>query len=81
MMNYNWYEFIIDNHFKERNIPVPHFFTREFVAFKLPETPNPPTTTRDRKVFETKQTICRNIQTMTTSQLINMVCDASFINL
>ena len=37
----DWYDFIVKNHFKERNLPLPHFLTREFVAFKLPETNQP----------------------------------------
>lgn len=83
-MNYNyvnWYEFIYNNHFKERNTPIPSFFSREFVTFKLPETPNPPITARDRKVFETKQKIYNQIHTIQTSHLIHLVCDASFIHL
>lgn len=77
----NWYEFIIDNHFKERNTQPPHFFTREFVAFKLPLTTNPPKTTRDIKVFDAKQAIASKIHTMSTSQLINIICDTSYIHL
>jgi hypothetical protein len=83
-MNYNyvnWYEFIYNNHFKERNVPLPSFFKREFVAFKLPETHNPPITARERKVFETKQKIYNQIHTMSTTQLIILICDTSFINL
>ncbi len=77
----NWYEFILNNHFKERNTQPPLFFTREFVEFKLPSTPNPPKTTRDIKVFEAKQTITNKIRTMPTSQLLNIICDTSFIHL
>lgn len=83
-MNYNtidWYEFIINNHFKERNTQPPLFFTREFVAFKLPYTPDPPTSMRDKKVFEAKQAITNKIRIMTTSQLINIICDTSYIHL
>ena len=81
MMNHNWHEFIINNHFKERSIEPPSFFTPEFVAFKLPNTPNSPLTLRDRKVFETKQKIYNQIHTIPTSQLIHLICDTSFINL
>ena len=79
--NLNWYEFIYNNHFKERNIPIPDFFSREFIAFKLPNTPNPPNTARERKVIETKHEIYNKIHTMHTTHLINIICDASFINL
>lgn len=77
----DWYEFIVNNHFKERNITPPSFFTRYFVAFKLPDTPHPPKSTRDKKVFETKQRIYNEIKTMPTSQLIHLICDTSFIHL
>lgn len=83
-MNYitiDWYEFILNNHFKQRNIAPPSFFTRDFVVFKLPTTPHPPKSTRDKKVFEAKQLIYNKIHTMPTSQLINLICDTSFIDL
>jgi hypothetical protein len=76
----NWYEFILNNHFKERNTQPPPFFTLELVAFKLPSTPNPPKTVRDKKVFEAKQTITSKIHTMPTSQLLNIIYDTSFIH-
>lgn len=83
-MNYNtidWYEFILKNHFVERKIQPPPFFTRSFVYFKLPTTSFPPITSRDKKVFEAKHKIYKQIHTMATSQLINIICDTSFIHL
>lgn len=83
-MNLNqldWYEYIVKNHFNERNVQVPIFFTREFINFKLPNTPTLPITTRDKKVIETKQIIYRKIHTLTTEQLMNLICNTSFIHL
>lgn len=77
----DWYEFIINNHFKERNLRIPLFFSREFIAFKLPVTPIPQNTLFHQKVFEAKQRIYNNIHTITTQQLINIICDTSYIHL
>jgi len=74
----DWYDFIVNNHFKERNLPLPHFLTREFVAFKLPGTNQHPKTKHEHKIFNTKQHIQTNIHTMPTSQLIYLICDTSF---
>jgi len=74
----DWYDYIVNNHFKERNLPLPNFLTREFVAFKLPETNQPPKTKHEHKIFNTKQQIHTNIRMMSTSQLIYLICDTSF---
>lgn len=65
------YEIIINNHFNERKYTPSIFFSlRDFNDFTLPNTVNPPKTTRGKKVFDEKQRIYNQIHKMPTSQLI-----------
>jgi hypothetical protein len=80
MNNIDWYEYIIENHFKERNYTPPLFFTPKFVAFKLPPHATPPTTKHHIKLLSTKTAIYNKAKTMTTSELMALISDASFIH-
>ena len=80
MNDVNWYEYIIEHHFKERNSTPPPFFTPDFIAFKLPPHATPPTTKHHIKLLSTKTAIYNNVQRMSTRELMSLISDASFIH-
>lgn len=75
MQTFNWYDFIIFNHFKSKNIKPPNFFTREFIKFKFEQA------IFQEKVFYVKNKILNEINNISTKELVDLISNITITQL